>query len=464
MFSRLRGKGLAAQLIRGSGGGFVARIASAGISLLSFGILTNHMGTSAFGTYSYALAWLNVLAMIGRLGFNKSATRFLAAYRGAGDWGRIRGFIQYCRRTTYWISIGAGLVGAAVLAVFWQPIAAYYDGEPFIWTMLIALLSLPLMSYLQVSEGVLDGFKRVGLSQVPLRMARPALIALLTLGAFAWLSAGKAVDASGTTYFTAQAAMVVNLAATLLALLLAGFIVARTLPPEARQATPVFEKPLWFSTSRDMVWTSGFNLIIVEANLILLGALNGSDEAGLEGVALFNVASKVAQLLIIALTATNAILQPISADLFARKKLSDLQRIVSIGANGVFAIAVAGAAVLYVGSGYLGAIFGPQFSASAPYLIVLIFGQVVNAFTGPSLLLLNMTGHQRDAARIMGIAALINVVLNVLLIQAYGALGAAYATAASIIIWNALAAVVVWYRLGIVSIALYYPARRPPSP
>ncbi|MEZ4698719.1 MAG: oligosaccharide flippase family protein [Rhodothermales bacterium] len=453
--ARIRSKGLVAQLVRGSSGGFVARIASAGVAFLSTGVLTNHLGP-AYGDYSYALAWLTVLATVGRLGFNKSAIRYLAAYRGQEDWARIRGFMVFCRRTTYLISCGATLLGASILWLFWDPISAYYGGDTFLKTMMLALLSLPLLSYLQVSEGVLDGFKRVAQSQVPLRIARPGLIALFTLAVYSWTTMGRIDSGAGSEYISAEFSMVINLAATLLALILAGLMVRRTLPAETRTATPVYDNKNWYTTSRDMMWTSGFNLVIFEADLILLGLISGTDDVGI-----FNVASKVAQLLIIALTATNAILYPITADLFSRSKLSDLQKIVTIGANAVFAVAIMGAVVLYFGSAYMEAIFGEGFGAAAPLLKVLILGQIVNAFTGPALLLLNMTGHQRDSAKIMGFTAIINVTLNVGLITAYGAIGAAYATALSIILWNTIAAFVVWYRLKIVSVALYRPKKGP---
>jgi O-antigen/teichoic acid export membrane protein len=457
--AKIRGKGLVGQLARGSSGSFVARVASAGVAFLSTVVLTNYLGPEEYGVYVLALAWLTVLTTVGRLGFNKSAIRYLAAYRGQSDWPRMRGFMVYCRRTTYWISVAAALLTAGLLWLFWEPIRSYYDGDAFPRCMMLALLSLPLLSYLQVSEGVLDGFKRVAQSQIPLRIARPGFIALLTIAAFSATSLGRGAAETGSDHLTAEFSMIVNLVATLLALLLAGLLVRRVMPAEAKSAVPAFEKREWFATSRDMMWTSGFNLVIFEADLILLGILSSTEEVGI-----FRVASQVAQLLVVALTAANAILYPIVADLFARQKMDELQRIVRIGANAVFAVAVVGAVVLYAGSAHLGAIFGERFGQAAPLLRVLIVGQIVNAFTGPALLLLNMTGHQRDSARIMGSTAVVNVALNVGLIHFYGSLGAAYATASSIILWNVIAAFVVWYRLRIVSLAVVRPLQRPASP
>ena len=64
-----------------------------------------------------------------------------------------------------------------------------------------------------------------------------------------------------------------------------------------------------------------------------------------------------------------------------------------------------------------------------------------------------MTGHERDTATGVGIAAAVNVTLNVLLIPLWGIEGAAIATAISLMTWNILLAVWVYRRLGIYTTA-----------
>jgi len=78
----------------------------------------------------------------------------------------------------------------------------------------------------------------------------------------------------------------------------------------------------------------------------------------------------------------------------------------------------------------------------------------VNAATGSVGNLLTMSGHERDAARGFVFAAVLNLVLNVLLIPAYGIVGAAVAAAISLISWNLILAALVYRRLGIHSTAL----------
>jgi O-antigen/teichoic acid export membrane protein len=65
-----------------------------------------------------------------------------------------------------------------------------------------------------------------------------------------------------------------------------------------------------------------------------------------------------------------------------------------------------------------------------------------------------MTGNERETVKGVGISTVINVVLNIALIPRYGSVGAAVATAASIVIWNLLLFRAVWVRLGIRSTAI----------
>lgn len=431
----------------------VARILSSAIALGSMSALTNLLGPE-YGDYAYAVAWLTTLVLVGRFGFNKSATRYLAAYRGLQDWPHTRGFLRYSQRTMYAVAIGITLLAGALLLVAKPYIVNYYGDDAFYNCMVIALVSLPFLSHLEIVEGILDGFKRVVVSQIPMRMLRPAIIAGSVIVLFYMTSLGRVSHGEKGVFLTSETAMFVNLGAVFIALGLGIVFVVSTLPDQIRKARPAYKKREWFGTSRDMMLTSGFNLLLVQADVIMLGLLVDTDAVGL-----YTVASRIALLLILGLTAVNAILQPITADLYAQQKNQELQRIVTLGANAVFAISLIGSLVLYFGADYLHLIFGDEFVDSSPLLRILIIGQLFNAFAGPAVLLLNMTGYQRDSAKIMAGGAVLNLLLNAGLISWIGIEGAAYATAITTILWNLAAAVVVWYRLGIRSIALT-PARK----
>ena len=324
---------------------------------------------------------------------------------------------------------------------------------PFTIACSFRLCFCPWLRGLEIQEGILDGFKRVVLSQLSMRTLRPALIATILLITYFFTDLGQFTREVGSRVFHAEYAITINLVATIAAVSLSFFLMRKAIPSEVKAAEPLqTSRKEWFTTSHDMMLTSGFNYILISADSIMLGLMI-SDEA----VGVYRIASQVAVSLVIALTAMNGILHPIVADLFSNEKHRELQRIISIGANGVFAISIIGGVILYFGADLLPAIFGEEYVEPIPLLRILIFGQIFNAFAGPAVLLLNMTGHQRDAAKIMAFGAVINLILNGIFISWLGLEGAAIATIITMLLWNVAAAFVVRMRIGVVSFALWWP-------
>ena len=77
-------------------------------------------------------------------------------------------------------------------------------------------------------------------------------------------------------------------------------------------------------------------------------------------------------------------------------------------------------------------LFGPDFAAGAAVTVILALGQLVNAATGPCGTLLNMSGRVALNMADNLAALVLNVLLNLWLIPAYGIVGAAVAWAVSL--------------------------------
>ena len=67
---------------------------------------------------------------------------------------------------------------------------------------------------------------------------------------------------------------------------------------------------------------------------------------------------------------------------------------------------------------------------------LLLVGQLVNVLSGSVGMLLSMTGRHYFASLMVTACALLNVLLNYLLIPRFGMTGAALATVVTMILWN----------------------------
>jgi len=114
----------------------------------------------------------------------------------------------------------------------------------------------------------------------------------------------------------------------------------------------------------------------------------------------------------------------------------DLQQIFVLSSWALIAYSIPVFAGIVLGGEYLLAIFGEAYIEGYEVLVVLSVGQLFNALAGPVGLVMTMTGHQLKSTYILSLAAVINIVLNVLLIPILGLVGAAYATAIVTVAWN----------------------------
>jgi len=181
----------------------------------------------------------------------------------------------------------------------------------------------------------------------------------------------------------------------------------------------------------------------------MVGAMLGPEAAGI-----FDVAIKGAALVSFALMAVNMPLAPAVAELYAKGEKKLLQRLVTKSAR----VALLGSLPVAFGMILFGrevlSIFGRDFIEGSTVLAILSAGQLINVAMGSVALLLNMTGYEEDTAKGIGIAALVNVVLNAFLIPLWGINGAATASAISMAAWNILLAWWVYKKIGIYSTAL----------
>jgi O-antigen/teichoic acid export membrane protein len=141
--------------------------------------------------------------------------------------------------------------------------------------------------------------------------------------------------------------------------------------------------------------------------------------------------------------------------MYAAGEMDKLQRMITKSARVILIGSLPIAIVLILfGHWFLLFFFGQDFILGEKALAILGGGQLLNAASGSVGLLLIMTGHERDAAMCVGVSALLNIMLNAVLIPRWGLEGAATATATTVIFSNSLLAILVYKRLGIHSTAL----------
>lgn len=301
-----------------------------------------------------------------------------------------------------------------------------------------AFLLLPFSVVLQFRSFVLQGLKRIVLAQAPRDVLRPILF-----GAGIW----AAVRLGHTA--TAPLAVVFNLVAVVCALAVTSGFLRRATPAQVRSAVAEFRNGEWKEVSLALLLVSGLHLVLERTDILMLGVILDTAQAGV-----YAVANRIATVIYFGLSSVNAIAAPLIASLYAKRQRRELQSMLRFAARGVLAFTLPLSLVLVIWGRVALGIFGEEFSAGYSVLVILTVGQLVNALAGPVGLLMTMTGHQRRAAGVLMVTALLNVTLNLILIPIYGIAGAAYATAITTMVWNVIMTFFVWTALGVRATAI----------
>jgi O-antigen/teichoic acid export membrane protein len=299
--------------------------------------------------------------------------------------------------------------------------------------LIVAIIVIPISVFSELTSGALRAFKLISQSMLGDSLVRPLLVAAMIGVMFV---TGARITASAAVGMFGTATVIV---AFLVALWLRR--VVRMLHVTAR---PEYESRMWFSIALPMMVANGFLILLYSADVLLIGAIRTTQEAGI-----FSLAARIALLVLFVMNAIQTISAPLMAEAFSRRENDRVQAIVTKTVVGSLAAGLLLASVCWlVGLPVLES-FGPGFALAYKPLVILVAAQLVNIATGPVGFLLNLSGHQNRLMTYLGIAVVVDVLLNLALVPRYGVIGAAWSAFAAHSLWNILGAVFAARRLGI---------------
>lgn len=386
------------------------------------------LGVAQYGYYVYALAWLNVLTVLVQLGMNTSTVRITAELRAQDRHAAILGLSMFSTQ----VVIAAGLVviviGGAVLAMTADLITTEQS-----LTLAIMLGLVVVLSLLYQRMALLQGFERVAQAQTFLEIVRPVVLIVLV---------GLCVLAFDVE---AHVAMLANLAATALALMVAAVAVGKFLSagPQGRVMRE-FEARAWLAVSLPYLVIGVLTAVMMQSDVLMLGTLMGGVAAGL-----YTPAIKLAQLVLFPMMAIRSRAAPMMARLYAEDDMDELQHQMNTTTmTSALTGLVLVAGLIWQRETLLG-LFGPDFVQSAPVVVVLALAMAVYAVTGGVEVFLIFGPFERVTVLIYALVVALNISLNLILIPRFGVMGAAYATAITVVVRGVVSCFFVWKRTGL---------------
>lgn len=429
------GKSLPMQLVQGVLGTGGLKISGKLLSLVSSVLLARLLSAEGYGIYGFAMASVGLLAIPVSLGFPKFIVRQCAVYLGRNDLSSMKGLLH---RANYIVLVAALVIGAGAAFSIGRWIPSVGAVEPRV--LLYAIALLPLIALNGIRGATLRGLGRVTLGQFPELLLRPLLF-ITCIGTIA----------ATRQHLEPTQAILANATAMLVAFIAGAWLLRASLPSDYANTAPRFCDRQWLVGVLPFLALGATHLITQQTDILMLGILATAEDVGI-----YRVASQLAMLVVFGLMIVNPVIAPHLARLHDLKDHANLQRVVTLAAQGSLVLAVPFAFAFLVAGGWiLPTVFGDAFAAGERALRVLTVAQLFSASMGSVAMILNMTGHAWYGTVGVFIAGVLNVGLNILLVPLYGVEGAAFATALSLVTWNFLLACWVYRLTGLVSIPIH---------
>lgn len=398
------------QILSGASTTFIIRVIATGIGYVSIVALARWMGPTEYGAYSYAYAWAYLLALPAGLGVPVACVRFIPEYAALNMWPKVRGILVHSAFLMLATSIALALVGIAAVIMLGSRVPAIYRVPLY-----IALAGLPTVAFLTLGSQIGRSFGWVGVGYSVPQVWHP-LGFLLAAGVLMLLG----------VKLVAPLMVALSIGVAVIAIIAQFTLYVKRLRPRLQKVLAEYDRRIWLRVALPLLLIDAFGAVINYTDVLMIGAYRPPSS-----VAYYFAAARIATIVTFFFQSVSALVGPRIAELYAQNKITEVQELVNDTSPWIAIPAVLTTIALILIGGLLLRMFGEGFQTAWLALVFLAIGNLVTSITGPALLSLNMTGHQDTTAKVLGSAAIGNVVLNAMLVPRYGLVGAAFATAVS---------------------------------
>lgn len=417
------------RLIQGAAGSLGLKVSSAALAFVMSVIFARFLGKIGLGTYSYAMTWANLLSIPAALGLDQLMIREIAIYRSKANYGLMGGILRWANIVVLSSSITFTLIA---IAAAWNLKGG--SDPTVVLAIALALVTVPITSLRNLRLGAMKGLHKVILGDMPESLFSPMIIIGLSIPAYFLLN----------DRFNVFWVLGIKIVTSIITFIIGARWLLKSLPKEINQSVPEYKIKKWIADALPFMFLGTSQLLNSRIDILMLGSM-----VGVESVGIYTVILGVTKLTVFVHQASNSVLGPAIASLYAEGKIKQLEKMVRQSMLGVFLVSLVMGGLMMLFGNQILLIFGKEFLPGRTAMNILIIGSIFTSFTGAVGLLLNMTGHQNDTAIAVGVSAILNVILNYILIPKWGIDGAATATTTSLILINVVKAISVKKKLGI---------------
>lgn len=373
-------------------------------------VLGRKLGPDGLGIINLANRTASILLVISMLGMENIILREVAIGFAKNKWFKINSVVK----TSLFVNGGIGLIFTIIFS-FTAPFFAeiFFKNELVKTPLIIAMVAMFFQVLSRIYGRGINALGKVWQSNLVDETLSIAVVGLLL----------------GIAYL---ANIEISLILTAVFYCIGRIVVAITVGiiwkmNSQKSIKPIILPKKLLRMSLPLLFVNATSIIASNADTVMIGWLKAETQVGL-----YSVAARIAIMTSFFLQISNSAISPKLAALYSSRNFKDMEKmlhkttsfLIIIGLTSLLFFILAGKLILNI--------WGNEFLVAYPVLIIIAIGQFFNIATGPAGYLLIMAGKEKIYGKISVVFLVFNLLLNFALINLWGAIGAATATAITV--------------------------------
>lgn len=391
-------------------------------------VLTRGLGKVLYGLYAQGLTVLRICREVASLGVQNGIVRFGSPQYSGGESSKLKG--TFLVGGSIGVICGALIGGVLFTQAPWLARQAF-DDSALIPVFKIFAVGLPFYVFTYLGSRMA---RALGVMRVDALLA-----SILQPGLFLLFAGGLLLGSLGF-----QAILYAFLASTILAAAGSLYAIYRLIPVIMVEESPSLQVRRLLRFSLPMLGVTLANTGLAYTDRIMIGILASSGAVGV-----YNAAATMATQMRFALSSINASFSPVISDLYEQGRIDALDELYAHTVRWVLIVTIPVGVILMAFPVPIMSIFGSEYVEGSALLQVLTGAYLIITGVGSVGYMLQMSDHQDTVFAINASMAIGNVVLNLVLIRLYGAMGAALATGGIQVVGNLAQLIALYAFMGV---------------
>lgn len=378
-------------------------------------IISRYFGPANYGLFSLGEMILNFALIFSLLGFQNGIIKYVAHYAALGDKSRIKGAFFTAFKSSLMVSIFISFI----LIIFSKILAnSIFKISELRFIIVVFAIALPFNAILMIITNTIIAFKKPEYNLISNSLGRDLSNLVIVLVII--LIGGTILHVSFAYLFSVIIAFLISY--YILNIKFSKIFNFKINSIYNYKQMLFYSMPLFFSGIfvNIMSWTDTF----------FLGFLRDSYDVGI-----YNVAMPLAASLALISSAFSNIFFPMMTEFRALNKFSQLRHTYVVILRWILMISLPFVLIIILFPKIiLQLFFGSEFISGSLVLIIIILAYFFKGLTGPCTQMLMAFDKIKMIFYVNSISAILNILFNIILIPIYGLIGAAIATAVSIVI------------------------------